>query len=75
MNEIFYLEDHPHVALCNLLKMVGVSETGGQGKMMVSEGLVKVNGVLEQRKTAKILAGSLVSGEGFQIEVRAGFDE
>lgn len=75
MNEIFYLEDHPHVALCNLLKMVGVSETGGQGKMMVSEGLVKVNGVLELRKTAKILAGSMVSGEGFQIEVRAGFDE
>ena len=55
--------------------MVGVSETGGQGKMMVSEGLVKVNGVLESRKTAKILAGSIVSGEGFQIEVRAGHDE
>ncbi|MBP6117636.1 MAG: RNA-binding S4 domain-containing protein [Neisseriaceae bacterium] len=75
MTEIFYLEDHPHVALCNLLKMMGVSETGGQGKMMVAEGMVHVNGVLELRKTAKILAGSIVSGDGFQIEVRAGFDE
>ncbi|MGO3860217.1 RNA-binding S4 domain-containing protein [Neisseriaceae bacterium CLB008] len=75
MNELFYLEDHPHVALCNLLKMVGVSETGGQGKMMVAEGLIKVNGQVELRKTAKIVAGSIVTGDGFKIEVRAGFDE
>lgn len=75
MNEIFYLEDHTHVALCNLLKMMGVSETGGQGKAMVAAGLVNVNGAQELRKTAKIVAGSIVSGEGFQIEVRAGFDE
>ena len=33
-----------HVALCDLLKLCGVADSGGQGKMMVAEGAVKVDG-------------------------------
>lgn len=75
LKEDFYLEDHPHVALNDLLKMTGVAETGGRAKLMVAEGLVNVNGELELRKTAKILAGSKVTGEGFEITVCEGFEK
>lgn len=71
--EVFYLEDHAHIALNSLLKMAGFAESGGSAKHMVAEGLVCVNGEVELRKTAKIIAGSIVSGEGFEILVKAGF--
>lgn len=70
----FYLEDHAHVALNDLLKMSGIAESGGRAKHMVAEGLIHVNGALELRKTAKIVAGSVVTGEGFEIQVHAGFE-
>ena len=72
VKEVFYLEGHPHITLNNLLKMTGVAETGGRAKLMVSDGLVSVNGEIELRKTAKILADSHVTGEGFEITVLAG---
>lgn len=62
----------PHVALCDLLKLTGVAESGGRGKQMVAAGLVKVDGQLELRKTAKIHAGQKVAGDGWQIEVSHG---
>lgn len=61
VRENFYLEDHPHIALNDLLKMVGAADTGGRAKMMVADGIVNVNGEIELRKTAKIVAGSLVT--------------
>ena len=38
-----------------LLKLVWVADSGGQGKMMVAEGAVKVDGKLELRKRQKKL--------------------
>lgn len=73
--EVFYLEGHPHITLNNLLKMLGYAETGGRAKLMVAEGGIKVNGVVELRKTAKIVADSVVIGEGFEITVREGMPE
>lgn len=49
-----------YVELCNLLKLVGVAESGGRGKAMVAEGLVSVDGHRESRKSAKIRAGQIV---------------
>lgn len=49
-----------HIELCNLLKLVGLVDSGGRGKMMVAEGLVKVDGELETRKTAKIRRGQTI---------------
>lgn len=70
--EKFYLEGNPHIALNNLLKMVGVADTGGRAKLLVAEGVIQVNGEVELRKTAKILAGSIVTGDGFEITVYEG---
>ena len=72
VKEVFYLEGHPHITLNNLLKMTGIADTGGQAKLMVSDGLVSVDGEIELRKTAKILADSRVTGDGFEITVLAG---
>lgn len=70
MNEIFNLES-AHIALCDLLKICSVANSGGQAKHMIGEGLISVNGAVETRKKAKILAGSIVTGDGFRIEVYA----
>ncbi len=48
------------IELCNLLKLMGIAQSGGQGKMMVADGVVKVDGNIELRKTAKIRKGQIV---------------
>ncbi len=58
-----------YIALCDLLKTEGIAESGGQGKAMVAEGIVTVDGEIEFRKTAKIRAGQIVECLGQQIKV------
>lgn len=60
-----------HIALCDLLKLSGVADSGGRGKTMVAEGLVKLNGNPEYRKTAKIRAGDIVQCEEVTIRIEA----
>jgi ribosome-associated protein len=48
------------VALCDLLKISGIANSGGQGKAMVAAGHVRVDGKIELRKTAKIRKGQVV---------------
>lgn len=55
------------IALCDLLKTMGIADSGGQGKAFVAEGIVSVDGEIELRKTAKIRAGQIV--ECFQHKV------
>ncbi len=61
-----------YVELCNLLKLVGIADSGGQGKAMVAQGEVTVDGLPESRKTAKIRAGQRVTCHGQTIEVVSG---
>ena len=57
----FSLGKHPHVELCDLLKLEGWSESGAQAKIAIAEGQVKVDGAVETRKRCKIVAGQTVS--------------
>jgi len=66
----FRLRDD-HVRLCDLLKLAGVTDSGGQGKQLVAAGAVVVDGQPESRKTAKIRAGQQVDCQGVRILVRA----
>ncbi|MEY3884829.1 MAG: hypothetical protein RIS87_604 [Pseudomonadota bacterium] len=59
-----------YVELCNLLKLVGLADSGGRGKTMVAEGMVKVDGVIETRKTAKIRKNQTVLVENHTIQVK-----
>lgn len=61
-----------HIELCKLLKLVGLANSGGQGKAMVATGEVRVDGLAESRKTAKIRAGQIVECQGTRIEVIGG---
>jgi ribosome-associated protein len=72
MQNIEFNINTEYVELCNLLKLVGLADSGGRGKVMVAEGLVKVDGELELRKTAKIRAGQVVQCESTTITVLAG---
>ena len=60
-----------HVELCNLLKLTGLADSGGQGKAMVAQGMVKVDGLPESRKTAKLRAGQVVECNGTKIVVQS----
>jgi ribosome-associated protein len=57
------------VELNQLLKLVGVCDSGGAGKALVAEGVVAVDGQIELRKTCKIRAGSLVTLGDVRITV------
>ncbi len=66
----FKLKDE-HVRLCDLLKLAGIADSGGQGKHLVAAGGVTVDGQPESRKTAKIRAGQTVACHGVNIVVVA----
>ncbi|AVY95280.1 MULTISPECIES: RNA-binding S4 domain-containing protein [Microvirgula] len=68
MNQTFTLSGE-YIALCDLLKVCGVVDSGGAGKLLVAQGDVRVDGQVELRKTCKIRAGQRVSGDGFSIRV------
>ncbi|MEW6710499.1 MAG: RNA-binding S4 domain-containing protein, partial [Candidatus Riflebacteria bacterium] len=42
--------DGEYIELIKLIKLLGITPTGGQAKLMVENGLVKVDGELESRK-------------------------
>lgn len=48
------------VELFKLLKFEGLVGSGGEAKMVVADGLVTLNGVVETRKRKKIVAGDVV---------------
>ena len=60
-----------YVALCDLLKLAGIADSGGQGKLMIANGEASVDGRPESRKTAKIRAGQTVTCLGRTVRVVA----
>jgi ribosome-associated protein len=58
-----------HIRLCDLLKLAGLADSGAQGKHLVSERRVMVDGQPEIRKTAKIRAGQVVQCQDLKITV------
>ncbi|WP_272513298.1 ribosome-associated protein YbcJ [Providencia sp. PROV215] len=67
--DIFNLNGHPHVELCDLLKIEGWAESGAMAKAMIADGLVEVDGVVETRKRCKIVASKIVSMGSQKIKV------
>jgi ribosome-associated protein len=56
-----------YVELNQLLKLVGLCDSGGIGKQIVASGAVMVDGHQEMRKTAKIRRGQNVNVEDVSI--------
>ncbi|MFT4465371.1 MAG: ribosome-associated protein YbcJ [Sodalis sp. (in: enterobacteria)] len=65
----FSLEGHPHIALCDLLKISGWCDSGAAAKLVIDEGRVTVNGEVESRRRCKITAGQRVAFAGQQVTI------
>lgn len=59
------------IELCKLLKAANLVMSGGEGKEVVAQEMVHVDGQLETRKRCKIRAGQTVAFAGDEIHVVA----
>ncbi len=55
--------------LDQFLKLSSIAETGGQAKLLIQGGLVKVNGVVETRRRCKLSLGDVVEVGGKKSKV------
>ena len=67
--EKFKLQSKEFIELNNLLKVMGLCESGGAAKALIAEGRVNVNGYLELRKRYKVRKGDIVEFQGHKIIV------
>jgi ribosome-associated protein len=65
----FALDSNEYIELNNLLKVLGLCDTGGMAKAAIAEGLVRVNDIVELRKRCKLRKGDKVEFEGHEIIV------
>ncbi|HYD59934.1 MAG TPA: RNA-binding S4 domain-containing protein [Noviherbaspirillum sp.] len=72
MQKLDFQLDGEYVELNQLLKLVGICDSGGAGKAIVAAGEVSVDGQQELRKTCKIRAGQTVDIGDIRIRVVAG---
>ena len=59
------------IKLGQALKLAGLVETGVDAKFAIQDGLVKVNGEVEERRGRKLYDGDIVEFEGQQIKIEA----
>lgn len=58
-----------NISLIQLLKVVGLARSGGEAQLLVTQGLVRLNGQAESRKRAKIRKGDIVECLGKKVIV------
>lgn len=61
--------ENDYIELNKLLKVTGLCATGGMAKVVIDEGLVKVDGKTEYRKRCKIKKGQSIEFEEDVIKV------
>lgn len=59
-----------YIELIQLLKVLGIAQTGGHAKMIVDEGVVLRNGEVELRKRAKLIPGDLIEIGDISIQLK-----
>lgn len=57
------------IKLGQLLKLAGVVEDGVEAKYVINDGLVKVNGEVDERRGRKVYEGDIISYNGTEIKV------
>ncbi|MBL1293189.1 MAG: RNA-binding S4 domain-containing protein [Thiotrichales bacterium] len=64
------------VELYKILKFEGMASSGAEAKLVISNGLVLVNGEIETRKRKKIISGDIIefSNELIKIKLIDGLD-
>ncbi len=69
MRQVEFKITEEYIELIKLLKAANIASSGGEAGMMVTEGLVKVNGQTEYRKRRKCRVGDRVHFQGIEIDV------
>ena len=65
MEKVYFVDEY--VTLNQFLKIAGIAYTGGEGKEMIQDGLVFVNGEQELRRGKKIRKGDEITISGSDI--------
>jgi ribosome-associated protein len=63
--------DAETIKLDQFLKLMGVVQTGGEAKLLIQNGDVKVNGAVEIRRGRKLVEGDRISVLGDTLTVEA----
>ena len=58
------------VELFKILKFEGIVGSGGQAKLVISDGQVTVNGEVETRKRRKVVAGDIIVFAEEELQIR-----
>lgn len=59
------------IKLDQFLKWAGIVSTGGQAKLLIQTGEIKVNGETETRRGRKLVVGDcvIVQGQSYRVEL------
>ena len=59
------------IKLDQFLKWVGAVQTGGEAKLMIQEGEVRVNGAIETQRGRKLVSGDrvILNGKTYRVEL------
>lgn len=63
-----FIEQLP-IPLAKLLKLENMVSSGAEAKLVIGEGLVRLNGRVETQKGKKIQSGDVVSFQGESIKI------
>ena len=58
------------VELFKILKFEGLASTGGEAKLCIGDGQVRVNGAVETQRRKKIVHGDVIEFRGEQLQIR-----
>ncbi len=63
--------DEDFLTLSDMIKLSGIAQTGGQAKVLIQSGDVKVNGEVETKRKRKLRQGDVVevNGEEYLLEL------
>ncbi len=66
--EVIHLRED-HIKLGQALKAAGMAGSGVEAKIVIQDGLVKVNGATETRRGKKLVAGDIVEYKGESVKI------
>jgi ribosome-associated protein len=69
MKDFLLSSELDFIPLCDLLKAVGLCDSGGEAKHFISDGQVKVDGLVDTRKRRKVRRGEVVEFRQEKIKI------
>ena len=68
--EVIHLRED-YIKLGQALKAAGLVDAGAEAKVVIQDGLVRVNGQIEIQRGKKLVAGDMVEYRGKTIKIEA----